>query len=577
MDANHGTGANLRRLAPVLVIAILLAYAAGSTAYLAAFKVDRERATVVMKVVDAAGSGARVDGLRDDAERLVKAFAATVPGYVVTLVDAGGRPFFSTGAGSGGPLVPDLALGAADSLRPLRPALDVPAFHHALLLAVPFPSALVSVSREEAERAVTDLGAGRPSPWPDLEVEVVDLAGREADRQLLAVDGVYPTLATVLDGSYPLGQVVCFGVREPRGPLGVLGRVPFIRRRIQPNYPAVRDFIAWLRTDQARTAFYGTPFEIRLAAVGDVMLGRNVGRDTAAKGLDWPFGLVADRLSAADITFANLEAPLGTSGTALPGKLIWLRGSPEAVESLKLAGIDVVSLANNHILDYDSPCLLETIGLLDRNGIAHAGAGSNIGEARAPAVLEAGGLKVAFLAYTEFADTGLYWDYSYPRSFQAEENVPGCAPLDMAMVAEDIVRARERADVVVVSFHWGLEDINFPQPFNPKNNLEAVARQAIDLGASLVLGTHPHAIQGLEAYHNGLIAYSLGNFVMDQKRDVQKESMILELQVGPSGVLSARVTPVWIDTTRPRVLEGAEAERLLEKIERISDVFRDHR
>jgi poly-gamma-glutamate synthesis protein (capsule biosynthesis protein) len=146
----------------------------------------------------------------------------------------------------------------------------------------------------------------------------------------------------------------------------------------------------------------------------------------------------------------------------------------------------------------------------------------------------------------------------------------------MAMVAEDVARAKTEADLVVVVYHWGTEDIPYPQPFNPLNDLEAIARQTIDLGASVVLGTHPHAVQGYETYGGGLIAYSLGNFVNDQRRDTQKESMILELQMGPSGVLSARVTPCWIISTQPRFMQGDEARRLLEKIEEISAGFRDH-
>jgi len=284
---------------------------------------------------------------------------------------------------------------------------------------------------------------------------------------------------------------------------------------------------------------------------------------------------VADRLKGADITWCNLESPLGTSGSPLPGKIIWFRARPDTVQCLEQAGVDVVSLANNHILDYDSPCLIETLEILESRGISYCGAGRDMDAARTPAVLEAGGLKIAFLAYTEYAHPGLFWDTSYPRTFMAGDGVPGCAPLDMEMVAEDIARARAEADLVVVGYHWGREDVAYPTAYHPWNDLEEIARRTIDLGACLVLGTHPHAVQGYEVRANGLIAYSLGNFVTDQIEATQKEGVILELRLGPCGVLSARLVPVWSEGFRPTMMDHERARELLEKIERVSLRYRE--
>ena len=556
-------GRNLRRVIIVVATVTLLSYGAGSFAYLAAFRVEREPDTVVLGVSP---------GLADDAVRLAGAFEAAGENRRVVVREVAGAEL------AGSELARLFREGVIDCAL-AEGAAGRPDFRHADILAVPFPSARVAVSLEEARALCRGLQDDPPAPpgatasprsRAGAGLALIDLADRAPDWQLLEVGGVFPTLATVLDGTYPLSSEVCLIVRRPTGLFGLLAGLPGLSRWAQANGPVLRELATWATTGAARAAFYGTASEITLTAVGDVMLGRGVATKIDENGLDYPFGLVAERLRAADITVGNLAAPLGTTGAMLPGKWIWLRGKPEYVECLKAAGIDIVNLANNHILDFDSPCLRETFDVLDRNKIARCGAGVDAAAARAPAILEAGGLRVAFLGFTEFADPGLFWDFTYQRSFAAAEDTPGCNPLDFAVIAEDIAKARTQADIVVVVYHWGLEDIPYPQAFNPVNDLEAIARRTIDLGANVVLGTHPHAVQGFEIYEKGLIAYSLGNFVNDQRRDTQKESLILEMQVGPSGVLSVRVTPCWIDGNRPRVLTGPEAGRLLEKIEAIS-------
>ena len=578
------------RAVVALAAVILFAYGTGSAVYVAAFGVRRDPGTVVV---------AAPPELKGDALRLAHGFEAAYPDYRATLVE-------STGPGSGFRL---LATGSADfalvtapveaDLEPYLLPAETVLFRHADLLAVPFPSAQVALTLEEAETAraaaadraaaaaraaapnagpANGLDAATPASAAVEDIQLLSPAERSPDKQLLEVAGVYPTLKTVLDGTYPLAVDVRAARRRPAGFWGFLGRLPFVRAWSEPNAAAADAFAAWLASDGARACFYGTSAEITLAAVGDVMLGRKTGRMIDQYGLDYPFSLVGERLAAADLTFCNLEAPLGTTGTMIPGKEIWLRGRPEYVQCLKQAGVDVVNLANNHILDYDSPCLLETMDILDRNGIAYAGAGPNAAAARRPAVLNVGGVRVAFLGFTEFADPGLFWDLHYRRTFLASDTEPGCNPLDLELVAEDIARAETLADVVVVVYHWGTEDVPYPKAWNPKNDLEAIARRTIELGADLVLGTHPHAQQGYEVYKGGLIAYSLGNFVNDQAKPTQKEAVILELELGPVGVLSARLVPCWIeDTTRPRYMQGEEAQRLLTKIREISVGFRDHR
>lgn len=586
-------------LAAGVLCLTVLGYGLGCYFYLRGLPSDQNPGRVTLAVPDE---------LMEEAGRLVESYAA-LAGRGVVLVEAGRvdgpaadpAALVASGAVDCALVLTGFPERAGPGRPEATPAGTIPApgsgpLYRAVLLSVPFPSPLTGLSLAEAAGYVAT-GTGGPtdtsgqrgfgtSSW----VTAVGLRGRSPDRQLLAVDGVYPTLDSVADGSYALSAEVRLIVRSgPRGLLGLPGKLGPVRRWLWPDEEGTLALAAWFGGPESRAAFYGQPFEVSLAAAGDVMLSRNVGKAIDENGLEWPFGLVGERLGEADVTYCNLESPLGTSGEPLPGKGIWFRASPKTVTCLTGAGIDVVSLANNHILDYDSPCLLETIDILDSHGIAHAGAGEDMAAARAPAIVEVpvrtglldprapagdGVFRVAFLSYTEFAKPDLFWDVTYRRTFLAGEGVPGCAPLDMSMVAEDVPAALEVADFVVVCYHWGMENEPYPLRYDPKNDLDSIARRTIDLGAGLVLGTHPHAVQGLEVYRGGVIAYSLGNFVMDQKRDTQKEGLVLEVRLGPTGVLSARLLPVWIDTTRPRFLEGDEAKGLLEKVEVISRPFR---
>jgi poly-gamma-glutamate synthesis protein (capsule biosynthesis protein) len=315
---------------------------------------------------------------------------------------------------------------------------------------------------------------------------------------------------------------------------------------------------------QAETAGPGSGC-ITLTVAGDFMLSRGVARAMRENGTLYPVAQVRDHLAAADLTFVNLESPVGVKGQPLPGKQIWFRAPPEAMEILKAAGVDGVTVANNHILDYDTENFLETLDTLKANGIHYVGGGRNITEARRPMVLKAKGVKVAFLGYSQFAD--LFFDWNYPRAFAATDTLAGVPRIQEDWLAADIKAAREQADVVAVAYHWGDEFQNYPN-----EEQKRIAHLSIDLGADLVLGYHPHAIQGFELYKGKVIAYSTGNFIMDrQDTDLARESMLLDFTVAKSGVRSLHVLPVWIKAEQPYIMTGAEGESLLQKMRTISD------
>lgn len=302
---------------------------------------------------------------------------------------------------------------------------------------------------------------------------------------------------------------------------------------------------------------------LTLAAAGDVIFDRGVKTVCRRLGRDWPLGAVAPTLSAADVSFVNLETSLARGGQPIPGKGIWFRSDPEFALELKKAGVDVVTLANNHVLDYDEPAFMETLAALRESSIATCGGGLNIDEARTPAVINAGGVTIAFLGYSELAD--IFWTYSYPRSFRAQKARPGVAPMDEKMVVNDIRKARALADHVVVSFHWGEEYVRTPNP-----RQIGFAHIAIDAGASVVLGHHPHVLQPVEVYGGGVIFYSLGNFVFDQKKPDTVESMIARVSFSPGKVVSAEILPMKIEECRPRPLTGWAAQAALDRMMRDS-------
>ncbi|MHB9144142.1 MAG: CapA family protein [Symbiobacteriia bacterium] len=482
-------------------------------------------------------------GLSAQADRLMAAYA---PPAGTTL---------KVTKGTAAEAAPALAAGQADlaltKVAPTGSDITVePVFYEAQVLTAPWLDPVHDLSLSEAQRltAAANSGAGTA---PGARLLPQGPGAFTPDLQPVMVNGVLPSLANIRSGRYPLSEPV-YLVTRTGGPRA-----------------AVTSLAGWLAGAQARDLFDGAPAQATLTVFGDIMLSRGVDTQVGKYGLDWPFQLVADRTRAGDVTFANLESPLGVTGTPLPRKLIWFRGRPESVATLPKAGVDIVTIANNHILDYDTPNFLETLDLLDKTGVRYVGGGRTLQEAREPVVAEVNGIRIAFLGYSQFAD--IFWDYSYPRRFTAtaataaKPALPGVAPIRLDLIRQDIAAARQKADVVAVAYHWGTEYVNVPAP-----EMVALAHASVDAGADLVLGFHPHAVQGFERYKGKFIAYSLGNFVMDQRRDVTRESMILEFLLQKDGVRGVNVVPVMIEGFRPHLATGAEAENLWAKLRRIS-------
>lgn len=309
------------------------------------------------------------------------------------------------------------------------------------------------------------------------------------------------------------------------------------------------------RFDQAATLSLADNNNERIvvAAVGDILLARFV--ELKMRSLSdylFPFRQTADLLKAADITIGNLETPL-FPGVNTPQGSMTFRGDPEGLKGLVFAGFDAVTLANNHIMNFTATGLLRTLNELKKTDILFTGAGMNQDEAHTPAVIEAKGKKIAIYAYN---------DQTIPPGFHGEavRFSPGIAKMNVEAVKNDVKNALSRgADFVVVSMHAGREYSKGPTQIQ-----RDFAHAAIDAGASIVMGHHPHVVQPVEEYGSGVIFYSLGNFVFDQffSEDVRiglVAQIVLEKGQKPEFALF----PTRIQDAQPRFLEGEAKEAVL--------------
>ena len=364
-------------------------------------------------------------------------------------------------------------------------------------------------------------------------------------------------------------------------PLRIDGRFPD-----DPQYPlAVQTVAVPLHREATQlSAQLGGVLAARLApsragsvtidAMGDLMLERGVVAKVQQYGPGWPLGAVSDRLRSADLRYANLEFSLTDRGTPAH-KDYTFRAPPSEVACLTSAGVNVVDLANNHVLDYGAQGLTDTIAAIDSAGIAHIGAGPDGETARTPLVVQVNGLRVAWLAYANVPDDTITGFKA--QSLEAGPGSPGIAWGTAEGIARDVASARKQADLVVVALHSGFEYTS--QPNRTQSDL---AHAAIDAGAALVLGAHPHVLQGLEFYHGGLIAYSLGNFVFDlDDADLAQYglpsvlSVILRVRLNASGVTGIEVYPAIINRTdfRPEPVFGAAARPVYDRLYTLTDAL----
>ena len=310
--------------------------------------------------------------------------------------------------------------------------------------------------------------------------------------------------------------------------------------------------------------------EILLHAVGDVGLMGKVADNIRDNGSSFPFKECASTLRDANIIFGNIEMPFSLTNKEYYSHISKKsKVDIDAVNSLKDAGFNLMSLANNHIMDYGPSGIADTISILSDAGIAHAGAGMNLEESRRPAVVKVNDRMVGLLAYSMIG----------PHS--ARENTPGAAPMEIKAMIDDLQLLRSSVDIVIVSLHFGMIYTDYPT--SEQRNL---CHKLIDSGATLVLGHHPHVLQGIEPYGAGLIAYSMGEFIFDATfgnvystvaRDKRKESIILKCLLKDDGSVNHEIIPVRLNQyLQPCIESGLERQAMIKRMGKLSTPLIDN-
>ncbi len=320
---------------------------------------------------------------------------------------------------------------------------------------------------------------------------------------------------------------------------------------------------------------------LSIILVGDVNL-RNVADPNA------PFAHVQETFDAADLRFANCEGCFSDPTVEIPYKKGWFHPDRSTVEGLAVAGFDAVGCANN--VHYGADAILESLSHLDRHGIPHTGAGEDRETARCPVVLERKGTRFGFLAYTS-----VFW----PAGHAAGPGQPGVATLkghtayrphhrvlempgapaivhswpdgaELKAMQEDVQALRERVDVLVVSCHWGISGSQELADYQT-----AIGHAAIDAGADLIIGHHPHVPQGVEVYNGRVIFYSLGNFMFgwEQMAVPNREGLLVHCAVVEKALTKVSLAPVWRNEVgQPRNVSpaGTEGQHVVRTVEELS-------
>ncbi|HUI64945.1 MAG TPA: CapA family protein [Bacteroidota bacterium] len=278
------------------------------------------------------------------------------------------------------------------------------------------------------------------------------------------------------------------------------------------------------------------PTRVRLLALGDINLGRHVGQLILHGDTLYPFERVADTLKSYDVVFANLESNISDQNgrTQDPQNNLIFTAPPAAAQSLRRAGVSVVSTANNHALDFGLSARNQTIAYLDSARIAHCGTGADSGGLSGPARLTVKGVRLAFFAVTDIMNaTALRW-----RRYVAAADTGALLPL--------IRSARQSADLVLVSFHGGNEYADVPAP-----RTRQFARRVLEAGADIVLGHHPHVAYGIEMREKRVAVFSLGNFVFKQPGRYWTR-----FSYGVAFDILHDSTGTWVQTVRPLPLHA---------------------
>ncbi len=300
-----------------------------------------------------------------------------------------------------------------------------------------------------------------------------------------------------------------------------------------------------------------TPARISFCAVGDILLDRGIRTSINAENVDHPFAKITHFTNQFELAFCNLECPVSAIGKST-GKIYCFRADTNFFSGVQNAGFNVISLANNHIIDWGEQACLDTRRFIEKKELFAFGAGKDQTEALQPLIVNKNGLRVAFLGSVGAPLKNVIWPIT--------KSGPGQATL--AQLIERIDLVRNHVDYIVVSMHWGTEYEHIP-----RSHQITWAHALIDAGADLIIGHHPHVLQSIEIYKNRIILYSLGNFVFDQRKLYQRQSGIFSCIFKKGRIDSACFHPVMINDFQPAIAQDTLFEVIAEKVNAISDEY----
>ncbi len=290
---------------------------------------------------------------------------------------------------------------------------------------------------------------------------------------------------------------------------------------------------------------------------GDTIFSSKVAEKLQKEGYDYPYRYVKSLFQNDDLSIVNLETPVTDGGTAAENKQYVFKSSPQALPELAKAGVEAVNLANNHSLDQGVNGLLDTIDHLKKSKLHYVGAGKNSTDAYAPVYIERKGIKIALCGFTRVI----------PESHWTAGKNPGvAAAYDSKQAVKAIQKARQNADIVLVVVHWGKERTTKLEEHQTK-----LAREFIDAGADLIVGGHPHVLQGIEKYKGKWIAYSTGNFIFTKSKDPRTwETAVFAAECTKKGDCGLKLIPYKTELGQPVPMNEEEGAELLKEVESLS-------
>ena len=325
-------------------------------------------------------------------------------------------------------------------------------------------------------------------------------------------------------------------------------QVPYLR--LEENLDAIRNRIGPVELDvtYAQQHYLTIQHDLEFASEED----------------EWrhSFQRTRELIQSADIAFLNLEMPISDRAQMQQTSSV---GAVGYADALAWAGFDVISIANNRMLDAETMGLLDTREALSRAGIGAVGGGRNLKEARLPYIVERNGLRVAFLAYT----SGVSW---FGVDGFARPGGAGVMAMDPFLIKEDIQRVRDEVDFVALSFHWGVGSREPPQDI-PAEARE-FAQEMIDAGADVIIGHGCHCSKGIEVYKGGVILYATANYAFGHSHDYFEDYYLSRLTLERGAIPRVELLPMagtGLDVVQPYALEGERAQNLLRRIRELSE------